>query len=431
MSQDDDLLTALVGGDPQSADKIKAIVAQLRGSKQISQLAQLSGDPTLAPFGQRLQQQDQQNEVELGRNAMQNRSDVIRDAQVDRQTRQGDATLAETIRYHDMLDQERKDRLAQQKAAQEAVGTHQDTIDKIARYELPLPSRYSKNGQALIDAVAEQHPEYDATMFAKKQQAQRDFGSGKEGNLLRGADVTVQHLDTASDLADQLHNTQYPVVNMGINAWKSFKGSPEIKAFNTAKQLVSDEVDKFILGGGGGALADRKALQDQISAADNPAALKTVIGTLRTLMGGQMQGLQNQYNNAVGDGKFLVNRDGSPRFNPRTMEIFGLGGAPQSALPGARAAAGQPPGMGSGPPPPAPGSGPGGGALAGPSGAPGAAPGSISPIEATLRQQTGFQGDGTPAPPTATVDSKGIVRTGRRNGKRVGQLADGTIVPLE
>jgi len=430
MSQDDDLLTSLVSGNPNDADKIKAIVQQLRSRQQLGELASLSGDAALAPFGQHVLQQNQQNEVELGRNAMQNRSDAIRDAQIERQSRQGDATLAETIRWHNMEDQERKD-----KAAAAAVAVNPDTIEKIARYELPLPNRYSKGGQAIIDALSETHPEYDSTMFAKKQQAQRDFGSGKEGNLLRGADVTVQHLDTASDLADQLHNTQYPILNLGVNAWKTFKGSPEIKAFNTAKQLVSDEVDKFILGGGGGALADRKALQDQISVADNPEALHTVIRTLRTLMGGQMQGLQNQYNNAVGDGKFLVNRDGSPRFNPRTMEIFGLGGpaqsAPQGALPGARAAAGGPPGMGSGPPQGAAPSGPGPLPIASQSGAPGARPGAISPIEATLQAQTGFQGNGQPAPRSSIVDQNGIVRTGRRNGKRIGQLADGTIVSLE
>lgn len=434
MSQDEDLLTALVSGDPQSADKIKAIVAQLRGSKQISQLAQLSGDPTLAPFGQRLQQQDQQNEVELGRNAMQNRSDSIRDAQVDRQTRQGDATLQETIRYHDMLNQERKDKLAQQKAQQDGMLANQATVDKIAKYDLPYPSRYSKNGQQLMDMLAEQHPEYDATIYDQKKKAQVSFGSGPDSNLLKSADVAIQHLDTADELGKGLHNGKYPAINSIVNFYKSQTGSPEIAKFNAAKSIVSDEINKFIIGGGG-ALADREQLQKQLADANSPDQLQGVTTTLRQLMAGQLKGLQGKYVNA----RLGSEEDFLKRLSPHTVSSLGFNlpqsTAQTSALPGARAAASPPPGMGSGPPQGAAPSAPGG--L--PQGSPGQPPGMqttgpdgqpITPYNRAGLVQ-GITDRPVPTTPKSEVPGVTIVRKGTRNGKRVAELSDGRIVDLE
>jgi len=429
---DDDLLSALVSGDSQPADKVKAIVQQLRSTKQLSDLAQMSGDPTLSPFGTHQNQMLQQNEVELGRNAMQNKSDDIRNAQVGRQQQQGDATLAETIRYHNMLDQERADKLQQQKDQQTDLAKSQNLVDAIGQYkQSPASLSRSPRNMALMDEVMRQYPDYDATKYDEKKKAQVSFGSGPDSNLIKGADVSVQHLDTADQLASNLHNTQYPAVNWIANLWKTQTGSPEIKNFNTAKQIVSSEIEKFIIGGGS-ALADRAGLQSQLNAADNPEALKGVTNTLRTLMGGQLNGLQSKFVNA-GLG---TTDDFQKRLDSRTVGALGLAQAQHGAqlggaLPGATAAAQGGPGPGSGPPQGAAPSGPGPLPMAAASNAPGARPGAISPIEAQLQAQTGFQGNGQPAPKSSIVDQNGIVRTGRRNNKRIGQLADGTIIPLE
>lgn len=422
----DDLLTSLVSGDPQSAERVKAIVAQLRGRDNLGQLAQLSGDPTLQPFGQHVQQMDQQNEIELGRNAMQNRRDDLTGQQIARQQTQGDATLAETIRYHNMEDQERKDKLAQQKELQNTVANSQPNIDSIGQYNAPLPNNRSARGQAIIDEVYRQYPNYDSTRFDEKKKAQVAFGSGQQSNLMRSADVTVQHLDVADQLADGLHNGKYPAVNALVNFYKQQTGDPSIAKFNAGKSIISDEVNKFVIGGGG-ALADREALQKQLADANSTEQLHGVSNALRQLMGGQLKGLQSQFVNAgLGDENAFLKK-----LAPRTVGALGFGEAQPSALPGATGAAGQPPTMGSGPPQGAAPSGPSALPMASQSGAPGARPGAISPIEATLQAQTGFQGNGQAAPRSSIVDSNGIVRTGRRNGKRIGQLADGTIVPLE
>jgi hypothetical protein len=431
MSDSDALLTSLVSGDPQNADKIKAIVDQLRSRGQLGELAQMSGDPGLSAFGNRVQAENQANEVELGRNAMQNRRDDIQQQQVNRQLQQGQNALAETIRYHNMEDQTRQDAIQAKKDLQQDVGQSQNLIDAIGQYhQSPLNNRSAHN-IAIMDEVYKQYPTYDDTIYAGKKRAQSNFDTGKQGDLLRGADVAIQHLDTADQLGSQLHNTSYPVLNMGINAWKNFTGSPDIKSFNTARGIVSDEITKFIIGGGG-ALADREQLQQQLDAANSPEALQKVTNTLRTLMAGQVKGLQGQFvNSGLGTpDEFLK------KLNDRTIGALGLAeaqhGAPSNALPGAVGAAGGTPSPGSGPP-----QGP---APSGPSGLPqGMAPPGAgmqttapdgSPITPYSRAGlvTAMRPD-RPAPVTPTTEVPGVSIIKKRvndKGELWALLSDGT-----
>src|SRR3974390_2910598 len=123
MADDDDLISSIVSGKSQTAEQIQAVVDQLRRRSNLGALASMTGDPALAPFGKQVLTQDQQDQQELGRQAIQNRADDIRQEQYERQLAQGQGTLNETIRYHDMLDQERKDKLAQQKELSDYVGS--------------------------------------------------------------------------------------------------------------------------------------------------------------------------------------------------------------------------------------------------------------------------------------------------------------------
>lgn len=438
---DTDTLTALVSGQPQSQEQVAAIVAALRRRDQLGQLAQLSGDPALQPFGQRVQQQDQQNEVELGRNAMSNARDDLTQQNITRQLNQGQAGLAETIRYHNMEDQERQDKLAQQRALQRQVSDSQSTIDKIGNYDMKLPPNRSQFNSALIDAVMQQYPNYDSTKFDDKQKAQKDFGTGPQGNMVRAAPVSIQHLDLADQKADLLHNSNFPAWNAIKNTMGPQLGMTDIAkgvaGLDTAKTIVGDEIDKFFINGGG-AEKDRQALQSKLASATSPPAIHEVTGTLRQLMAGQMNGLKDQYETNVG-GNFIKDKVK----DPDTLRALGWDGSrftgkptpitPQpatSALPGAVAAAGGGPGMGSPPPPSAVPGGPGAAAqpsqpgmvTQGPDGSP-ITPYNPNGLLAGLRGQTGVN-----EVPGKTIVKKGVDKS---TGKKVAMLSDGSVVPLE
>jgi hypothetical protein len=426
----DDILTALTSGQPQSQDQIQAIVQQLRNRGQLGQLAAMSGDPSLAPFGQKILAENQSDQKQLGEQQIQNQSEDLRNKQYQRMLDQGQGALAETIRYHNMEDQERKDKLDQQKAAIGNPDQFQATISRIGSYDLPMPANRSAHNAALIDAVSQQYPDYDATKYAAKQKAQKDFSTGPQGNMVRSAPVSLQHLDLADQKADLLQNTNFPAWNAIKNTAGPWFGNTTIAkgvaGLDTAKTIVSDEIDRFFINGGG-ALEDRKALKDKLANANSPPALHEVTDTLRQLMAGQMNGLRSQYEDNVPGGNFIADKVK----HQSVLDTLGWDGNSFTGRRGSQAAPGGAPAQGSGPPPSAvpgaPQAPPGGSG----SGAPGAAPSAISPFEAQLRQSTGSLANGQAAPPTALVDNRGIVRTGRRNGKRVGQLADGTIVPLE
>lgn len=365
---DDDLLTSLVSGDPQSSERVKAIVSQLRSRGQLSQLAQLSGDPTLMSLGQHMQSQDQSNEVELGRNAMQNRSDDIRDTAQARLLKHGEDVLAEEKRWHDM---EHEDKLAKM-AQTEVTPDMQNTIQGILKHDIPLPtmSRSPKN-LAIIEAVMTADPNYDATKYQAKQKAQKDFATGPQGNMVRFAQTGVGHLDLADQKADLMHNSTIPAWNFAKNLIGPAIGMTDVAkgvaGLQTAKTILSDEIDKFFINGGG-AEKDRQHLQDQLSTASSPPAIHEVTNTLRQMMATQMGNLKDQYESNTG-GNFIADKM-NPAKHKDVLDALGWNGdaftgvrpkAPTSALPGVTGALAPPPMGGSGVPPSA---APGGSAAA-------------------------------------------------------------------
>jgi hypothetical protein len=64
-----DLYAALIGEGPTSAEKQAALADLLRRRMGLAQVAQLSGDPTLAPLGQQQAQETNQQAAQLGRGA--------------------------------------------------------------------------------------------------------------------------------------------------------------------------------------------------------------------------------------------------------------------------------------------------------------------------------------------------------------------------
>lgn len=321
-----------------------------RQQRMAAMLGILSGNKGLSDFGKSIiANQDQQQGGQL-----QGLSDAIgqnlRLGSLVQSGQEHHDTLLEAMRYHNMEDQERRDKLAQQKSQQSDLDSAQSTIDAIGQYKLPLPTNRSARNAAIIDEVSRQYPDYDATKYSEKKAAQTGFASGKQGDLVRSADVSVAHLDTADQLAAGLHNTSIPAVNSLVNFYKTQTGSPDIANFNAAKQIVSGEINKFIVGGHA-AEGDRERLLQQLDSASSPDQLNGVTNTLRTLMGGQLKGLQGQFvSSGLGsEDDFLK------KLQPRTIGALGLAETQQ----GRAASPNGTPAMGSGPQQSAPGIGQG------------------------------------------------------------------------
>lgn len=148
-------------------------------------------------------------------------------------------------------------------------------------------------GQQVMARVMQINPEYDATTFGAKAQAAKAFTTGPQGNSLRSFAVAGQHLDQLGQLADALGNGNIQLVNKIGQTIAEQTGSPVPTNFDAAKDVVSKEVVKAIVAGGGG-VAERQELKDLMDKAKSPAQLKGVITQYRNLMQAQHDALIQQ-----------------------------------------------------------------------------------------------------------------------------------------
>jgi hypothetical protein len=170
------------------------------------------------------------------------------------------------------------------------------TAQAVANGQLMPPTGaalLNPRNQRILGRVMEINPNYDATTILAKKKAAADFTSGTLGNSLRSFAVAGQHLDQLGALADAMNNGNLQLVNQLGNTIAAQTGSPAPTNFNAAKDIVSKEVMKAIVAGGGG-VAEREELNKTMSAANSPAQLKGVIQQYRNLMAAQHDALLQQ-----------------------------------------------------------------------------------------------------------------------------------------
>ena len=160
------------------------------------------------------------------------------------------------------------------------------------------PSSFAQSKPYYQQMLAQLY-QYNPQASQQTAAAVKAFNQGKQGDQTRFLNVAVNHLDTLSGLADALHNNDVKALNTIGNFWQSQTGSPAPTNFETAKQIVGDEVTKAVIGSGGG-VADRDKAQAVINAANSPEQLKGAIETYKQLMTGQLGGLKQQYENSTG-----------------------------------------------------------------------------------------------------------------------------------
>ena len=200
--------------------------------------------------------------------------------------------------------------------AQQIANYGMDENSALSRY--PAPIRASI--QARVNGI---NPDYRQQDFAASKAAQVKFGSGKQGDTVRSLNVAISHLNTLGTLSDALNNGNVPLVNSIANTIAQQTGSAAPTNFDTAKQLVGDEITKAIIGTGG-SQADREKAQDVISRANSPAQLKGAIQTYQKLLGGQLRGLRQQYETSTKAKNF------NSYLSPETISVIGDGSSQSS-----------------------------------------------------------------------------------------------------
>lgn len=166
----------------------------------------------------------------------------------------------------------------------------------IADGSFPAPTGMALSNPRMVRAlemVKQINPNYDFTATTAKKAAATAFTSGNQGNAMRSFAVAGQHLDQLNTLVDALGNGNTNLVNKVAQGYSSQTGNPAPTNFDAAKDVVSKEVIKAIVGSGGG-VAEREELAKTMSTTRSPAQLKGVINQYRMLMSAQHDALLEQ-----------------------------------------------------------------------------------------------------------------------------------------
>lgn len=193
----------------------------------------------------------------------------------------------------------------------------QSLIKGVAAYEIN-PATFSNRGQRerVLAAVRQYDPTYNETEYGQRAITTKRFASGPQGDTLRSMNVGIDHLHTLQEYADALHNGNIQLINAAANKFKQQFGYDAPTNFNAVKAIVGSEVSKAIVGARG-ALEDRKEIKEQLTNASSPAQLSGAIGAYKKLMGGQVRGLQQQYESSG-------LKDFHKKLLPATMKELGL-----------------------------------------------------------------------------------------------------------
>ena len=192
-------------------------------------------------------------------------------------------------------------------------------IKKLANYEIDPKSLETRGGERsrAFKMAAQYNPDFDQKNYNTISQAINRFATGPQGNTVRSLNVAIEHMDTARKLGDALKNTDFPLFNKLANELATQTGKPAPTNFNAVKEIVADEVVKGVIGGAG-ALADREAAAKKIRDASSPAQLKGVLDSWTELLGGQLKGLERQYEGAT------TRKDFRQKYvTPRALEAIG------------------------------------------------------------------------------------------------------------
>jgi hypothetical protein len=169
-----------------------------------------------------------------------------------------------------------------------------------------------------------------ATEARKGQRAEIAFAVGPEARNVRSLNVAIAHLDTLDNLSRALGASDFPRLNQLSNRIETELGYAMPKSFDAAKQIVSAEIIKAIVANGGG-VNERKEAADNLDKAGSYEQLSQVIGTYKSLLGGQMKGLQKQYEHNTGRKDFY---DMLEPETIRALEGAGIAPTPTRTPPG-------------------------------------------------------------------------------------------------
>lgn len=213
----------------------------------------------------------------------------------------------------------------------------QAAVKAVSEGRAAAPRPGTRNGEALLNAVTQYDPTFDAANSTSRIKTRVDFTSGKSAQAVNALNTAMGHLLHLDDQAHDLGNfeTAPGWLNPIYNYAREKGGNTALPAFDQTKQAAASEMRKVFAGAAGGSQAELDAWEAQLSSSKSYPQLHSVIKNGVELMGSRLGALQDQY--ATGMGR----SDKTPQFikpsiSRATKSRFGIdfgGAAPAQAAP--------------------------------------------------------------------------------------------------
>lgn len=161
----------------------------------------------------------------------------------------------------------------------------------------------SPMGQALMAAVTQYDPTFDATNYAARSKTRNDFTSGNAAKQVNAMNTAIGHAGQLLDVADSLNNYGgFPFatdVNAATNAFLQHQGDPRMDQFNFTRDALAGEITKAFRGTSGSE-KDIQEIRNNLSVANSPDQLKAAIGQAMKLLASKNESLSDQYMKGFG-----------------------------------------------------------------------------------------------------------------------------------
>lgn len=177
-----------------------------------------------------------------------------------------------------------------------------DQVKALAEGRMAFPAGFALKSpywQQMVSMVSQYDPSFDAVNYGARAKTRNDFTSGTSAKQINAMNTVLGHMQTLSDAADAMKNTNYPMLNQGLNAAANAVGDPRMKEFNSTKKAVVDELTR-VWRGNGGSEGDIKTWAEQLSDAGSPDQLHGVIGQLGELLNSKIGAMGEQYKQGMG-----------------------------------------------------------------------------------------------------------------------------------
>lgn len=202
------------------------------------------------------------------------------------------------------------------------------------RYPVPTGrAASSPEWLRVVHAATQVDPSFDASNYAARAAARKDFTSGKSSQQILSLNTLAHHMKDLQEAVDGLDNRSSPMWNKVANSTLAAFGDPRVAAFQSAATPVAEEFAK-LLKGSAPSVTEVEHARESLNSDMSPEQLRASLSTMASQVEGRLTALDAAQHNGLGLG---ARSHGVPVITQEARELFDmmLGGknAPAHAQP--------------------------------------------------------------------------------------------------